>query len=164
MRDASRQTSALRLYGLLRSAIRHGHIAQLEHLVEDRLIIDYKMSRNAVRRALSLLAEDGLVSRGPRHGTVVVGSIASLVLDDPRGEDPEHVNSYTIVVVEQGEVPTNPLLAEKLATTSDTLHMVERICYRFGQPYCVHTTYWQVGGDAIRPSITDFPGRGFDKL
>ena len=162
--DTTRQTSALRLYGLLRSSIRQGHIPHLTHLVEDQLVIDYKMSRNAVRRALSLLAEDGLVSRGPRHGTVVVGAIASLALDDPRGEDPERVASYNIVTNEEGAVPVTALLAEKLQTDADTIHMCERICYRFGQPYSVHTTYWHTLGSTIRPSITDFPGRGFHEL
>src|ERR1022692_2446265 len=74
---AEKQHSSLRVYGLIKSAIRIGLLGPEEKLLEPDLVRTYAASRGAVREALGQLADEGLVTREPRHGTVVRGSISS---------------------------------------------------------------------------------------
>jgi GntR family transcriptional regulator len=62
-------TSPHRVYELLRAGIRDGSIATGEQLMESLLVKTYGASRNSVRRALQMLADQGLLSRERRTGT-----------------------------------------------------------------------------------------------
>jgi GntR family transcriptional regulator len=159
-----RQRSALRLHGLLRSSIRHGLFEFREHLHEEGLIEEYGTSRNAVRQALSLLVEEGLVSRGPRNGTVVVGQIATLSLDDRRGEAADELSSYRSQLVDDARVPTTPLIRNKLDITDDRVRMSEWIYFRQNVAYCVMTSYWVGEDNESSPLIVENMDAGFDKL
>jgi GntR family transcriptional regulator len=64
-------------YEQLRGAIRTGEIALDDLMVESELMKNYAATRNATRRALQTLAEDGLVNRERRVGTNVSASIVT---------------------------------------------------------------------------------------
>src|SRR5438093_1605142 len=66
--------SLRRTYDLLRSSLHHS-LAPGASLVEEELVQTLSSSRNTVRAALQLLAQEGLVSRGPKVGTMALGSI-----------------------------------------------------------------------------------------
>jgi GntR family transcriptional regulator len=120
----ARQRSARRIYGLIRSGIRLGAIAPDQHLVEADLVAMYATTRSAVREALALLAEDGLVTRVPHDGTVVVGSIAKVSLEDGRawlgsnGMGDRQITDLEVVQVESAEVPTSAILQSRLQIRS----------------------------------------------
>jgi GntR family transcriptional regulator len=65
--------SVRRTYDLIRSSLHH-ELAPGALLVEDDLVNALSASRNTVRAALQLLATEGLVTRGPKVGTMVRGS------------------------------------------------------------------------------------------
>ena len=150
-----RQRSPLRLHGLLRSGIRLGLVPRREQLVEDQLVQAYATSRNAVREAMGLLAEEGLVTRSPRHGTVVVGGIAEMALEDispQRGTLPSPANGfqnpggYHNTMLEIARIPTTPLLREQLQTGEPGVWMAEWIAHRKGEPLAIFTNYWLGAG------------------
>ncbi|MCF7550003.1 GntR family transcriptional regulator [Pseudonocardia sp. WMMC193] len=83
LRAAARQqheSSPHRAYARLRVSLRDWPDARPQ-LVEEELVAGYGFSRNSIRRALQMLAEDGLVSRAPRFGTVVAHRVLDLDLE-----------------------------------------------------------------------------------
>lgn len=159
----ARTRSVARLHGLLRSDVRHGLVAASGQLVETDLMATYGASRATVRRALSLLAEEGLVTRASGRGTVVTDAMVTVPLDDasgiPRAQAWRHSNS----LVETGEVRTTPLLRDRLRTDDPTVSVSEHVSYRIGRPFCVYTRYW-VGQAGHRPLTSDDPGSGFEQI
>lgn len=66
---AERHTSARRAYEQLRASLRSGQLDSESSLSEWDLVAELGASRNSVRRALQMLAEQGVVSRGVKVGT-----------------------------------------------------------------------------------------------
>lgn len=66
---AQRHTSARRAYEQLRASIRSGQLDPESAMSEGDLVAELGASRNSVRRALQMLAEQGVVSRGVKVGT-----------------------------------------------------------------------------------------------
>ncbi|MCU1514068.1 MAG: GntR family transcriptional regulator [Microbacteriaceae bacterium] len=64
--------SSQRAYGLIRAGIRLGIYPVDSRLHESSLVHELTISRTAVRQALNLLADEGLVARRQRVGTVVI--------------------------------------------------------------------------------------------
>ncbi|OLT10401.1 hypothetical protein BJF78_28875 [Pseudonocardia sp. CNS-139] len=125
-----------------------------EQLVEEQLVQAYATSRNAVREAMSLLADEGLVTRSPRHGTVVVGGIAEMALDDispQRGSLPEpesgfrNPGDYQNTMLECARIPVTPLLQLRLRTAQQAVWMAEWMTLRAGEPVAIFTNYWLEG-------------------
>jgi GntR family transcriptional regulator, arabinose operon transcriptional repressor len=82
--------SAFKYVGLAHKLMRHIAVASLQPgdrlPTEDELIREHGLSRITVRRALSILEKDGLVSRKRKRGTIVSRAISeSLELDNIRG-------------------------------------------------------------------------------
>ena len=71
-------TSPRRVYELVRSMIRRGTMPHDNALAEATLVAQLGASRNAVRRALQMLAEDGVVVRQRRAGTSVAHDIVAV--------------------------------------------------------------------------------------
>lgn len=71
-------TSPRRVYELIRSMIRRGTMPHDAALAESHLVEQLGASRNAVRRALQMLAEDGVVVRQRRAGTNVAHDIVAV--------------------------------------------------------------------------------------
>lgn len=82
--DAVRMTdtSTHRIYELIRAGLRDGSISETDQLSEHRLVEQYGSSRNSVRRALRMLADQGLVNRERRTGT----NLAHEFVPIPAGE------------------------------------------------------------------------------
>lgn len=71
-------TSPRRVYELIRSSIRRGTIPHDSALSEEQLISTLGASRNSVRKALQMLADDGVVVRQRRSGTSIAHDIVSV--------------------------------------------------------------------------------------
>src|SRR5262249_29570424 len=76
------QTSSRRVYELLRSAIRTGYLPAGTQLVEFELVKTLSTSRNALRVALQLLADEGVVERNPRSGTFITSAMVQITLNE----------------------------------------------------------------------------------
>jgi GntR family transcriptional regulator len=64
-----------RVYDVLRASIRTGDVGQHEKLDEFRLVRSMRESRDSVREAMRMLADEGLLIRGRRVGTTVAHDI-----------------------------------------------------------------------------------------
>lgn len=158
------QQSALRLHALLRAAIREEMVDTGERLNEEALVSAYGMSRNAVRRALSQLAEDGLATRSPRQGTAVASGIASLSIDDARGDDPDNMEWIDLFPTTSARVKAPPIVQRMLRTDEEFVRVSELLCFRYGRPYALHTTY-RSGALEQRPTtLADDPAAGVSGL
>jgi GntR family transcriptional regulator len=139
----ARQHSPRRVHTLVRAAIRAGMIRRHQHLVETDLIRDYGASRQAVRDAMVLLAGEGLISRSPGAGTVVVGGINEIALTDA-GLAPTagiRVDRITISTIDERAVPSTGFLRERLRTDEREVRLAEHLARVDGVPLCVFTTY-----------------------
>jgi len=135
------QTSRRRAHDLLRSGIRTGVVKDL--LVEDVLSASLWSSRNAVRDALHMLVAEGIITRQPRHGTVVVGRIASVPLQElmppPTGE-PDDIR-IRVEHFETRRVPMNGVLAAWLNSDRDTILLTEQCTWIDDEPVSLRTSY-----------------------
>jgi GntR family transcriptional regulator len=168
-RGRVRQQSSLRLHGLIRSGIRLGLLPSREQLVEDELVDAYATTRNAVRKAMSLLADEGLVTRRPGRGTVVTGMIHELALEDispRRGSQSEmdfhNLDDYQNILVESISIPIVPLLQSRLRTSESCVGVTEWIMLRAGEPFCVYINYSL--GDSARELSTDASSDGLQAI
>ncbi|GAA2234769.1 GntR family transcriptional regulator [Herbiconiux moechotypicola] len=66
------ETSARRAYEMLRTLLRSGELTTRDALAEDSLAVTLGASRNAVRKALQQLADEGLLIRQTKSGTRLV--------------------------------------------------------------------------------------------
>jgi GntR family transcriptional regulator len=130
---------------LVRSSIRAGALAVGDYLVEDQLVKSLATSRNAVREALQMLADDGIVMRRPRVGTLVAHEISELPLVDLIDED--DVGSSEIVLLDRRRVPSNDYLRFRLQTTAAELIMTEYALSVSGVTIAI-------GNDYVEPSMT----------
>jgi GntR family transcriptional regulator len=136
-------TTSRRAYEILRASLRSGFVEQDERLVENLLVESLGASRNSVRKALAVLAEEGLVSRHPKTGT----SVARAVLDIPAGEVmPAEVFAtdgaarIRIQELEYRIAPPVPLVRERLATDDD-VYMTEQLFTFDDEPLFLRTSY-----------------------
>lgn len=136
-----RQTSTRRVRDLLRSELRSGFVARDAQFVEDYLVSALAASRSAVREALQMLAQEGLLSRERRSGTTVARGVALFPLDDilEAGGQP-----VTVRRTDQRSVPSTPLLRAKLATEDDTLGIVEHLFSTEEGPVGVRVAYYRL--------------------
>ncbi|MCI2415905.1 GntR family transcriptional regulator [Saccharopolyspora sp. K220] len=160
-----RQRSSLRLHGLIRSGIRLGLLPHRGQLVEGQLVDDYATSRNAAREAMSLLAEEGLVTRRPGYGTVVVGMIRELALEDisaqrgsATGAAVDNPHEYQNIEIETARIPITPLLRNRLRTNESTVWVTEWMTLRDGEPFCIYINYSL--GNSARQLGTDAASDG----
>jgi GntR family transcriptional regulator len=144
----SLQTSVRRAHDGIRAAIRIGLLPRDEQLVEDSLVRSLATSRNAVREALRILAQEGLVVREPRRGTVVSGrileiSISELVPAGCDGADP--LVKVGVEPVEHRVIPSTGLLRMRLETNEDEVLMIEQVATFEGEAIYVRTAYLRLG-------------------
>ena len=118
--------------GEIRAAILAGQFKPGDRLVEDALSVSLATSRNAVREALRMLTDEGLVTRQRRHGTVVAHGlidvdIKPLLTREPSPWLPQGLPTATAERVERRRVPTTPYLRHSLQTDADEVIMVEDV-------------------------------------
>jgi GntR family transcriptional regulator len=144
---ALQQTSPRRAHDLVRAAIRSGDLRPGDRLEELVLVRELATSRNAVREALQMLADEGLVTRAPREGTTVVGSVLELPLDDlipPTGPA-----DIAIVRLNNRRVPSTPLIRDRLQTSADEVGVIEQLFTFRGEPIGVWIDYYNA--DVVQP-------------
>jgi GntR family transcriptional regulator len=82
LRPEEIQTSPRRATNIIRASIRRGMIREKNQLSEERLVESLAMSRNSVRAALRVLADDGILTRRRNFGTSVKTPIMEISLGE----------------------------------------------------------------------------------
>jgi GntR family transcriptional regulator len=135
------QTSRRRAHDLLRSGIRDGVLQT--SLAEEALTASLWATRNAVRDALHMLVDEGLISRQPRHGTNVVRRVVAVPLEElappPTGQPGEA--PVTVEQLETRTVPINAVVSAKLDTGYETVVLSEQLISIDGEAVCLRTAY-----------------------
>jgi GntR family transcriptional regulator len=130
---------------------------------ETRLAAEFGVSRNAVREALSLLRDEGLVTRTPGVGTFVSGAKLGQRLDRLEGLAESlagHKLPVGNTVLSVCEATANTFVARKLGLTEGKpVLFVERLRSAGGLPLSLDTTYLRP--DAI-PGLLDADFAGVD--
>lgn len=139
--DRGRHRYPRRVSDMVRALVRGGFYSTDDQLIEDTLMASLGASRSAVRGALRALADEGLVARSPRHGTVVRHRPVRLELRDTIAVH-EADSALRIEITDQRTVPTTELLRERLGIVDDTLRMVENTFHDDVEPIGVRTAYF----------------------
>jgi GntR family transcriptional regulator len=160
------QNSPRRAYDLLRLGIRRDLMSRTENLSEGMITKGYATSRNAVREALQILVDEGLVTRLPRFGTKITGRITMLPLHDAGGDfakmstvlslndsDRDFTTTPTVCVTAAYQeldiklVPASPILKGRLEIDDDMVLLVEHLLSTRGEPIYIRAAYLAAGDD-----------------
>jgi GntR family transcriptional regulator len=147
----SRQTYPHRAHSLLRSSIRTADLGLGELLDEGVLVRGMKTSRNAIREALHLLADEGLVARQRGRGTRIVAGILSAPLDHAWGTSSGWGSGAP--GVETTEIERRPapfsgnFLTRRLGIDDVELLLVEHLVKLDGLPIALRSTYLPLDPD-----------------
>ncbi|CAO5246591.1 GntR family transcriptional regulator [Frankia sp. AgKG'84/4] len=136
-------TSPRRAYELIRASLRAGEL-EPDALAENRLIDSLGISRNSVRRALSMLAEEGLLSRAPRRGTAVSHQIWQIPAGEvlpPEISDAQQWHRLQIEELAHCAVPATAGLRDRLEISDPDVLMTEQLFRLDGVPVFVRTGY-----------------------
>jgi DNA-binding GntR family transcriptional regulator len=126
-------------YAQLRAGIRDGSIAPEQRLHENDLVATFAANRNAIRRALQMLAQDGLVERHTRTGTTVASSIATF---SATGILPlAGVDELRVVEVDQDVIPMPPALAARMGSESPQVLAYSQVGVSGDVPLYVRSGY-----------------------
>ncbi|MCR1785849.1 GntR family transcriptional regulator [Nocardioides carbamazepini] len=136
-----------RAYEMLRTLLRSGELSTADLLGEAQLITLLDASRNAVRRALRLLAEEGLLSRQPKLGTRLARDQIELAGGEvvPRvllGNAARHRLLIDTTSVEA--VPATSVVRARLGPDVTEVVRIEQTFHADGAPICVRTGYARV--------------------
>jgi GntR family transcriptional regulator len=157
---SSKQRSARRVYNLLRAAIRSGAVEQRDLFVEHHLMRTLGSSRNSVREALQMLADDGLVRREPRIGTMLTGKMMEVPVHGGIGDNahPSELGSYAVTKLDE-RIITSPYLARRIEADNDRLTVVEYIVSMHDAPISVLTIYVEADKASDSPYFDDLDDR-----
>jgi GntR family transcriptional regulator len=150
-RAALQQTSPRRVHDLVRAGIRSGELRPGDRLEELALVRELATSRNAVREALQMLADEGLVTRAPREGTTVVGSVLELPLDDLI--PPTDSADVAIHRLNDRRIPSTPLIRDRLQTSAAEVGVIEQLFTFRGEPIGVWIDYY--AAEVVQPESWD---------
>jgi GntR family transcriptional regulator len=141
-------TSPRRAYEQLRAGIRSGAMNADLQLADEGLARSLGASRNSVRRALQMLADDGLVTRVRRSGTTVRGPIFQVPAGElvPRGAESPGADPHggPIVFVEELRsdiVPCPPDVRMRLSVDAASLFVYEQLGLLDNEPSYVRIGY-----------------------
>jgi DNA-binding GntR family transcriptional regulator len=137
----SRIASVPGAHGALYTSLRTGLLGMGDQLDEAHLVPMFTFSRNAVRDALRLLADEGLVSRQPRNGTVVIAKSADVPLNIALGWAEQVHPRREVVVTDRRWAPSTPMTRLYLRSRSDRVHVTEAIDMYDGRPSMLHTRF-----------------------
>lgn len=146
-------TSSRRTYEQLRASIRVGLTDPDTQFRELTISQEFGASRNSVRVALAMLAADGLITRGPRRGTILTKQIIDFPVDRvlPRHFDVDPATATHGMVVldlESAVLTTPPLIAELLETTVERIVSYEQMAIFDGEPVYVRSGVSPIDYDA----------------
>jgi GntR family transcriptional regulator len=156
------QTSPRRIADLIRASIRSERIVPRDKLPEEILIRELDSSRSSVRQALQMLAEQGLLERRQRVGTIVSGTITK-VLDDeifPLLWDSKGAPRTSVRRLDDRVLPGVQLLVEQLEISDGGLRLVEDLVLLDDLPVAVAVSYLEKDANAVASlsGITDVAG------
>lgn len=137
-------SEAHRVYELLSSAIRRGRVGASDALDVADLMERFGATRNAVRSALAMLAEDGVLERAPRRGTHVTAHLGAVDLGRLR----THRNlALPLREVFVQEVGAPAVVADRfgIGDGGESVLLVERLLGNAGT-LCLETTYIRGAG------------------
>jgi len=146
-----KQNEVRRVYALMRTAIRTQVVQNGEMLVEATVMRQFNTTRQAVRGALSQLADDGLVERLPRIGTKVRDSFDGVEIGLPLDASERYdvglpdgaLDRYDIEPIYAEVVPGSPVIRAQLELGPESdVSMAEYLISSAGVPFCVETCYW----------------------
>jgi GntR family transcriptional regulator len=146
--DPRLQRSPRRIHDLIRAAIRSGELRKGDKLDELSLIRRLSSSRNAVREALQLLTEEGLLTRSPREGTTVVAAVIEMPLDNLIAEG--LADEIAVERLSDERVPSTPSIRHKLQTQAAEVGAIEHLFTFHGEPVGVLTNYYHA--DVVQPT------------
>jgi GntR family transcriptional regulator len=153
------QTSPRRITDLLRASIRHERIVAKDRLPEEVLIRELDTSRSAVRLALQMMADQGLLDRRQRAGTTVSGTITRVRDDEifPLLVDDQGRQRTTVRRIDDRVLPGVQLLVEQLEISDGGLRLVEDLVLLDGDPIAVVVSYLESGANVVASldGITD---------
>jgi GntR family transcriptional regulator len=146
-------TSSRRTYEQLRASIRVGLTDPDTQFRELTISQEFGASRNSVRVALAMLAADGLITRGPRRGTILAKQIIDFPVDRvlPRYFDVDPATATHGMVVldlESAVLTTPPLIAELLETDVPRIVSYEQMAIFDGEPVYVRSGVSPIEYDA----------------
>lgn len=134
-------SSLRRTYDLLRSCLHHSFEPGC-HLVESELVDSLSSSRNTVRSALQRLAQEGLVTRGPKVGTTVRGSTILPFTDLLTTRDKELAYRMHDEGLETSIIPAPGLVRKWLhLPPGSSVAVMERLVYQDGTPVGLSIAY-----------------------
>jgi GntR family transcriptional regulator len=126
-------------YAQLRAGIRDGSITPEQRLHENDLVATFAANRNAIRRALQMLAQDGLVERHTRTGTTVASSIVTF---SAIGVLPlAGVEDLRVVEIDQDVIPMPPALAARMGSDSPQVLAYSQLGVSADLPLYVRSGY-----------------------
>lgn len=137
-------TSPRRVYELIRSGIRRGTMPHDEILSEQHLIESLGATRNAVRKALQMLADDGVVLRARRAGTSIAHDIVA-VHDGEVGPRawagmPDE-GRLTVDTLECRRITAPAVIQNFIGAEVDTVILLEQIGRMGGNPLYLRVGY-----------------------
>ncbi|WP_426323329.1 GntR family transcriptional regulator [Microbacterium sp. E-13] len=139
-----------RVRDLVRSAVLAGEYSSQDQLIEEVLMHTHGASRNAVRRALQQLLEEGVVRRAPRRGTFPDWGGARLHLVDVYPV--EGADEVSGGAIDRRLVPSTPYLRDRLRTDDAQLRMVESTSILRGEVIGLRTAYFSSDFDVVQPA------------
>jgi GntR family transcriptional regulator len=152
-RPTHANNSVRRTYDLLRSSL--PALGCDARLVEGELIDALSASRNTVRSVLQLLAEQGLVTRGRKVGTLVRGSTVlpiDQVMTFPEFSGDDTVGTYG-KVIESRVIPVPPIVGQRLDLSHGApVLMTDGLIYRGATPLAVSVSYLALPPDEPVPT------------
>lgn len=156
-RPSHANNSVRRTYDLLRSSL--PTLGCDARLVEGELIDALSASRNTVRSVLQLLAEQGLVTRGRKVGTLVRGSTVlpiDQVMTLPEFSD-DTASGTAGQVIESRVITAPPIVRERLLLPPGSrVLMTDGLVLKGGAPLAVSVCYLSLPVDGSAPT-TELP-------
>ncbi|MDZ7912609.1 MAG: GntR family transcriptional regulator [Rhodococcus sp. (in: high G+C Gram-positive bacteria)] len=159
-------TSPRRVYELIRSGIRRGTMPHDTVLSEQHLIETLGATRNAVRKALQMLADDGVVLRARRAGTSIAHDIVA-VRDGEVGPRawagmPDE-GRLTVETLECRRITAPAVIQEFIGADVESVILLEQIGRMNGKPlylrvgYCITDFDIDEFTERIESNHSEFP-------
>jgi GntR family transcriptional regulator len=147
----SRQRSTRVVHQALRSSIKNGLLKPGDALNEDEIIELLDSTRSSVRTALQMLADEGLVSRRRRSGTIVRGKPIQIMMNDIVTR--AHATPIEYLMINDQQIPGTGLIKDRLKTGQDRVRMVEYVLKAGG--FAIGTLVaFQISPNALTPVHT----------
>jgi GntR family transcriptional regulator len=145
---------------IIRASIGSGLTFTQDSLTEEFLMRELGASRNSVREALQMLADEGILDRRRRVGTSVSGSIHTIPIDDMVTN--RLAGELGIRWIEQRVEPASRFVRDQLGTDRLEVTMIEYLFLLHGQPVGVRSIYCDRDHEIVETPIAMHLDEAFD--